>query len=156
MARRDCLTNYYKLISSDSSKIILQNDKKITVQWRIKSTEVNMTEQEITNESVKVLRKALGMGQAEFWGPIGVKQSASSGYESKTAIPKPVRILVVARYVCGIHIDADTDDGVAATAKLGAIQQKKIKAKAIAGEVKQDLAKAAKSIQTAHDALSSY
>lgn len=115
-----------------------------------------MTEQDITNESVKALRKSLGLGQAEFWGPIGVKQSASSGYESKTAIPKPVRILVVARYVCGIHIDADTAEGVEKTSKLGAVQQKSIKAKAIAGEVKQDLAKAAKSIQTAHDALSSY
>jgi hypothetical protein len=115
-----------------------------------------MTEQEITNESVRALRKALGMGQAEFWGPIGVKQAAASGYENRTEIPKPVRILVVARYVCRIHIDADTSDGVANASKLGAIQQKTIKAKAIAGEVKQDLAKAAKSIQTAHDALNSY
>ena len=116
----------------------------------------NMTEQDITNESVKALRKSLGLGQAEFWGPIGVKQAAASGYENETTIPKPVRILVVARYVCGVHIDADTSEGVEKTAKLGAIQQKSIKAKAIAGEVKQDLAKAAKSIQTAHDALSSY
>ena len=114
-----------------------------------------MTEQEVTNESVKALRKSLGMGQAEFWGPIGVKQAAASGYENETAIPKPVRILVVARYVCGIHIDAGTADGVEATKQLGNVQQKKIKAKAIAGEVKHDLAKAAKSIQTAHDALSS-
>jgi len=123
---------------------------------RHRTTEDDMKEQEITNESVKMLRKTLGLGQAEFWGPIGVKQSAASGYESDTAIPKPVRILVVARYICGIHIDADTDDGVEKASKLGAIQQKSIKAKAIAGEVKQDLAKAAKSIQTAHDALSSY
>jgi len=115
-----------------------------------------MKEQEITNESVKMLRKTLGLGQAEFWGPIGVKQAAASGYENDTAIPKPVRILVVARYICGIHVDAETDDGVEKASMLGAIQQKTIKAKAIAVEVKQDLAKAAKSIQTAHDALSSY
>jgi DNA-binding XRE family transcriptional regulator len=123
---------------------------------RHRTTEDDMKEQEITNESVRMLRKTLGLGQAEFWGPIGVKQAAASGYENDTAIPKPVRILVVARYICGIHVDAETDDGVEKASMLGAIQQKSIKAKAIAGEVKQDLAKAAKSIQTAHDALSSY
>jgi hypothetical protein len=61
----------------------------------------------------------------------------------------------VAQYVGGVKIDAATPEGVAELTRLGAIQSKHIQAKAIAGTVRTDLAKAMKSLQVAADALQS-
>lgn len=49
--------------------------------------------------NVRELRLSLGVNQAEFWGAIGMTQSAGSRYENDRAMPAPVAKLVDARYV---------------------------------------------------------
>lgn len=44
------------------------------------------------------LRKRLGLNQQQFWNPVGVTQSGGSRYESGRVIPKPVKMLLDARY----------------------------------------------------------
>lgn len=49
-----------------------------------------------TGAEVKARRKALGLVQADFWGPFSVTQSAGSRYESGAdrEIPEPIQILL--------------------------------------------------------------
>lgn len=47
-----------------------------------------------TGAEAKERRKALGLVQADFWGPFGVTQSGGSRYESDREIPEPVQILL--------------------------------------------------------------
>ena len=116
---------------------------------------MNLTEQDITGPIARKLREEFGMTQTAFWRPLGVKQSVSCRYEQGVDIPQAVRILLVAHYVGGVKIDAATPEGVAELTLLGAIQSKHNQAKAIAGTVRTDLAKAMKSLQVAADALQS-
>lgn len=44
--------------------------------------------------NVKALRRNLGLNQSEFWGRLGVTQSAGSRYESGRRMPKPVMELL--------------------------------------------------------------
>ena len=46
----------------------------------------------------KTLRTKLRMNQTEFWSRIGVTQSGGSRYESGRNIPRPVQILLAAKY----------------------------------------------------------
>ena len=114
---------------------------------------MKLTEKEITGALARQLREEAGLTQTAFWEPLGVKQSVGCRYESDIPIPQAVRILLVAHYVSGIKIDAGTHEGVAELTRLGAIQSKHIHAKALAGAVRVDLARAMKSLKTAHDAL---
>lgn len=112
-----------------------------------------ITESEITGALARKLREERGLTQSEFWRPLGVKQSVGCRYESDIPIPQAVRILLVAHYVSGVKIDAATPEGVAELARLGSIQSKQSQAKAIAGTVRTDLAKAIKNLEVARDAL---
>ena len=44
--------------------------------------------------NIRALRRNLGLNQSEFWGRIGVTQSAGSRYESGRRLPKPVMELL--------------------------------------------------------------
>ena len=55
---------------------------------------MNIKPENITGAVALEIRKAKGLNQAEFWGPIGVTQSGGSRYESGRSIPKPVRLLL--------------------------------------------------------------
>ena len=107
---------------------------------------MNLTEPEITGAVARELREKAGLPQTTFWKPLGVHQSSGCKYESGVSlIPKPVRILLVARYVAGLTIDAGTEDGVAELCRLVSSQSKQADAKAIA--------RAAQRLQAAADAL---
>lgn len=116
---------------------------------------MNITEKDITGPIARKLREDAGLTQTAFWEPLGVKQSVGCRYESDIPIPQAVRILLVAHYIGGFKIDAATPEGVAELTRLGAIQSKHTQAKAIAGTVRADLAKAMKNLQVAADALQS-
>jgi predicted transcriptional regulator len=116
---------------------------------------MTLTEKDITAEVARKLRENAGLTQRAFWEPLGVQQSVGCRYEKDIEIPKSVRILLVARYVSGMTIDAATHDGVAELTKLGAIQSNIKEAKSIASAVRGDLVKASKKLQDAHDALAS-
>lgn len=89
-----------------------------------------LKEKDITADAVKKLRGDIGLTQSEFWGVVGVKQSAGCHYETKgTQIPKSVRMLIVARYVAGVEIDASTTHGVDALISLGLMQKKRTQAR---------------------------
>lgn len=49
-------------------------------------------------DSVRELRKKLGLNQSDFWKPLGVTQSGGSRYESGRAIPKPIQLLLEVVY----------------------------------------------------------
>ena len=40
------------------------------------------------------IRKKLGLTQTEFWGRVGISQTAGSRYEGGRNIPEPVRMLL--------------------------------------------------------------
>ena len=52
----------------------------------------------MTGEEARELRETLGLNQTEFWGAIGLTQSAGSRYESGRTLPKPVRMLLNLAY----------------------------------------------------------
>lgn len=54
-----------------------------------------------TNSDLLALRKKSGLNQSEFWGPLGVTQSGGSRYENGRVPPKPVRMLILLRYLNG-------------------------------------------------------
>lgn len=45
-------------------------------------------------DSVRELRRKLGLNQSDFWKPLGVTQSGGSRYESGRSIPKPIQLLL--------------------------------------------------------------
>ena len=115
---------------------------------------MNLTESDIIGAVARELREKSGLPQTAFWKPLGVHQSSGCQYESGvTPIPKPVRILLVARYVAGLTIDAGTADGVAELCRLVSSQSKQADAKAIAKSMRDTIARAAQRLQAAADAL---
>ena len=54
---------------------------------------MNIKPENITGAVALEIRKAKGLNQAEFWGPLGVTQSGGSRYESDRNIPEPVQRL---------------------------------------------------------------
>jgi transcriptional regulator with XRE-family HTH domain len=63
----------------------------------------------ITGEVARALRKAAKLTQREFWLGIGVNQTSGCRYETdkfaREHIPRPVRILLLLKYVIGVPID---------------------------------------------------
>lgn len=49
-------------------------------------------------EAANVLRKKLGMNQADFWAKIRITQSGGSRYENGRNVPKPVLLLLHLAY----------------------------------------------------------
>ena len=115
---------------------------------------MNLTEPDITGAVARELREKTGLSQRAFWEPLGVHQSSGCQYESSaSAIPKPVRILLVARYVAGLDIDASTHQGVASLTNLAPIQSNPADVKALARTMCTTLTTAAQGLQAAADAL---
>lgn len=112
-----------------------------------------MTEANITNESARKMRQDLGLTQKEFWGPVGVAQSVGARYEDDVKIPRPVRILIVARYVGGLKIAADTPQDISDIQLMADVQRKLGTAKALARKVSKDLDRAAGDISAAKASL---
>lgn len=112
-----------------------------------------LTEKDISGSVARALREQLGMTQTAFWGAVGVKQSVGCRYEADMPIPLPVRILIVARYVSGVQIDAGTPEGVAELTKLGGVQSKFKDATKTAAAVRSALDAAAVQIQRASEKL---
>ena len=56
------------------------------------------TKIKITGLEALAIRSKLGMNQTDFWSPFGVTQSCGSRYESSRSIPRPVQILLAAKY----------------------------------------------------------
>lgn len=85
--------------------------------------EIN-SESNINAATARHLRKETGLLQREFWGAIGVSQPSGGAYErGRSPIPKPVRILLMARYVVGLELDATTERGVAEVRRLAVLQK---------------------------------
>lgn len=80
------------------------------------------TDQDITGEIARQMRRARGLSQPAFWGPVGVRQPAASYYENGRAIPASVRKLLFIRYVAGIEHDPQTKPGADELRKLAAQQ----------------------------------
>ena len=59
---------------------------------------MNIKPENITGAVALEIRKAKGLNQAEFWGPLGVTQSGGSRYENDRAVPKPVQALLIMAY----------------------------------------------------------
>ncbi len=114
-----------------------------------------LTEKDITGNAVRAIREELGMTQTAFWTAIGVKQSVGCRYEADMPIPHPVRILIVARYVGGVKIDAGTPQGVADLTKLGAMQERISSARSTARDMSKTLKSAAQRLEAAAENLSS-
>lgn len=114
---------------------------------------MTLTEPEITGAIARKLREDAGMTQAAFWRPLGVQQSVACRYEQGADMPKAVRILLVARYIGGMRIDAETTEGVAEIQRLAAIQSKHAEAKRAAHAARTSITSAAKHLQQAADAL---
>ena len=113
-----------------------------------------MTQDQITGPVTREMRVKLGMTQKDFWAPAGVQQSVACRYETgDVAIPKSVRILLVAHYIAGLNIDASTKAGIAELAKLGAIQSSFKTASSEARRALRDLHSASKSIEQAQASL---
>lgn len=61
---------------------------------------------DVTAESVHLLRISLRMNQAQFWGAIGVIQSTGSNYENAvTRMPSVVKKHLYATHVLGIAVE---------------------------------------------------
>jgi len=56
------------------------------------------TKIKITGLEALAIRKKLSLNQSDFWTPFGVTQSGGSRYESGRNIPRPVQILLAAKY----------------------------------------------------------
>lgn len=113
-----------------------------------------ITESEMTGAKALELRKNEGMTQAEFWASVGVAQSVGCRYEKDAGkLPRPVRMLLVARYVCGLEIDTDSLDGLRALSDAATVMDHPAVAKQIVGSIKRDVAKAIKGLETASKAL---
>jgi len=56
------------------------------------------TKIKITGLEALEIRWKLGMNQTDFWSPFGVTQTCGSRYESGRSIPRPVQILLAAKY----------------------------------------------------------
>lgn len=81
------------------------------------------TEDQITGTIAKVLRKSLKHSQWRFWNAVGVTQSGGCRYEQEEmSIPQPVRILIFARYIAGLEIDASTTQGARELVRLAHLQ----------------------------------
>lgn len=52
----------------------------------------------LTGENLLALRHSLKKNQTDFWGQVGVTQSASSRYESGRSVPRPTRIALCFTY----------------------------------------------------------
>lgn len=113
------------------------------------------TEHDIDGETVVQLRKSLGLSQSEFWGRIGLSQSAGSVMELTDAsrrggraglIQRPYQKLIFLEYVAGISVDASTVESAEKVMALGEIAksvaaaEKFRAAKKDIGELKRALA----------------
>lgn len=89
------------------------------------------SEKDMTGALAKTLRKSLGLSQPAFWLPVGVSQPSASRYEREreTISAEPVRILLFARYVAGVEIDAATPEGIRKLKRLGRLQKQDAKKK---------------------------
>ena len=80
------------------------------------------TESDLTGAAAKRLREQAGLSQKAFWEPVGITQSGGCRYENGHPIPKPTRILVFARYVAGLRLDAGTPEGAERLVRLASLQ----------------------------------
>lgn len=114
---------------------------------------MNLTEKDISGPVVRTLRERLGLTQTVFWSRLGVRQPSGARYEADTPIPQAVRILIVANYVSGLHIDAASHDGVAELSRLGTIQAGFKQARHAASAARIKLDAAAHKLKQASEAL---
>ena len=80
------------------------------------------TEQQIDGQAAKFLREKAGQSQKAFWGAFGMTQSCGCRYEGGAPIPQPIRTLIFLVHVAGLDIDASSEDGAAAMARLAKLQ----------------------------------
>ncbi len=58
----------------------------------------------MTGPELAALRKSMGLSQHDFWGGLGVTQSAGSRYETGRNVPAQVLLLVRLMYREGIDV----------------------------------------------------
>lgn len=82
------------------------------------------TEQGITGPVAYEIRTKARLTQRQFWGAIGISQARGSRFESETTqrITKSIRMLVFARYVAGLELDASTAESAARLVRLAQVQ----------------------------------
>ncbi len=82
-------------------------------------------EQDINGEVARDLRLKLAMPQHEFWNAVGVHQGAGCKFEkgATTNMTKAVRVLLFARYVVGLELDATSLAGVKKMHQLAKAQR---------------------------------
>lgn len=101
------------------------------------------TEQDITPEAARHLRKRAGLTQLEFWESVGSTQGSGQFFETgkRKGIPKPMRILIFLRYVAQIDLNVSDPREADAVVKLGrAMHAKKeaFRAKLAAQQAEQE------------------
>lgn len=101
------------------------------------------TEQDITPEAARYLRKRAGLTQLEFWESVGSTQGSGQFFETgkRKGIPRPMRMLIFLRYVAQIDLDLSDPKEADALVKMGrAMHAKKqaFRAKLAARQAEQE------------------
>ena len=116
------------------------------------------TEKDITPEVALSLRKARGMTQFKFWDSVGSNQGSGTLFENnkRNSIPRPIRILIFLKYVCGLPVGASNQAQAEISMRYGReiaarIEAEQAKADAIA-EAERAAAEAKRAAKIASDA----
>lgn len=91
------------------------------------------SEKDITPEVLRQLRADSGLLQSEFWESVGSSQANGTLFENgkRKRIPRPVRMLVFLKFVCGMPVGA-TDEEADSALKHGREVAAKIEAERLA------------------------
>jgi transcriptional regulator with XRE-family HTH domain len=78
------------------------------------------TEQDITPEAARSLRKQFGLTQAEFWSSVGSSQGSGQWFENgkRNGVPKPIRCLIFIRYVAMLDFDVSQPEQADALVRI--------------------------------------
>lgn len=113
-----------------------------------------LTENEIDGRQAHALRVKAGLSQSAFWTPLGVHQAVGCRYENGSVkIPRPVRRLMVLRYVAGMEIDVSTPEGVAELESLARVMNSRRAARTETLTAKASVRAAMKNLERASDVL---
>lgn len=112
------------------------------------------TEDQITGPIARKMREELGLTQKQFWEPVGVAQSVACRYETANVpVPRAVRILVVARYIGGLEIDASSEAGVRDLVRVAMLKHSQTKVRESYQDAQKSIGTAIASLETAAKAL---
>lgn len=111
------------------------------------------TEADIDGSVAKRLREQAGLTQAVFWNSVGLTQAGGCRYEGGNKIPKPIRILLFTKYVAGVRLDAQTQEGAEDIRRLAKLQSSETAAHA--EKIGEEMAKAMSAVRQVNKLMQS-